>query len=637
MDDKYQSLGELASYHGESIVSQLVHIGNSGNQQAHAKFRSLIEDLECLQLVDDRQLRRESINAFKNNKYVALSYTWSPSRYEGGESGQYHVDCWDDDRTEPSQVRNCVLDRVIGYMRYTGVKRLWIDRHCIRQDTCDTTCTRHNRCIQKSDAIQAMDLVYQISRHPVALLGRPLQTESELDIFESLLSRRLFDNLRPRSLRETNIREAREALSLLHEITQDLWWSRAWTFQENYRGGAKMRLLIRHHPSLEQKKLNYQRYGRIPGELLVKSIDFSKEATQLCLALRNTAKVTQEDISKITHVLKAAGRYTDMLEDSSAMTPRVIADIEARKLSEPWDRPAIIANCCQYSVRLDNKALIQQDHSLGLSVLAMCLLNGEILDNNNNGSEPVGPLKVSEFLEKYLFKGFSAPKDDIRKLTFNKGCRLTGVKLRLDGIWTIGHLWELGPIVDTAKFPRALPYIDDPRGRLELNQRKALLQLSDYLDHLESPLAQYIEEYLADDARARAMDDFTSFTEMYLHCMASELATAILERRKLILGSIWYKTGDRESYSAVFVWPNKRYRPPAFAFTSMWPRDPGSNVHDANDIDHHVSLEVKKVYTVNNTSHLRVRSWLPGMCFFSGYPCTKVVFPWPRALQAVKP
>jgi hypothetical protein len=489
-----------------------------------------------------------------------------------------------------------------------------------------------------------MDLVYQISRHPVALLGRPLQTESELDIFESLLSKRLFDNLKPRSPRETNIREAREALSLLHEITQDLWWSRAWTFQENYRGGAKMRLLIRHHPSLEQKKLNYQRYGRIPGELLVKSVDFSKEATQLCLALRNTAKVTQEDISKIKHVLEAAGRYRDMLEGSSAMTPTVIADIEARELSKPWDRLAIIANCCQYTERLDDKALTQQGHSLSLSVLAMCLLNGEILNNNDNGSKPVDPLTVSEFLEEHLFKAFSAPKDDVRKLTFNKGCRLTNVKLTSDGIWTMGHLWKLGHVIDTAMFPRKLPYISDPRGRLELNQRKALLQLYEYLRKESSfplaqeryfPLAQDIKDYLADDARARG--DFTSFTEMYLHRMASELATAILEGCKLRLGSIWDPEGEHVSYSAVFVWSNKPYRPPAFAFTSVWPQDPGSIVHDANDIDHHVSLEVKKLGTVNDTPHLRVRSWLHGMCFFRGYPCTKVVFPWPRALQAVKP
>lgn len=67
-----------------------------------------------------------------------------------------------------------------------------------------------------------------------------------------------------------------------------------------------------------------------------------------------------------------------MVHSSSSMTSTVIADIEARGLSKPWDR---LANCCQYPVRLDGGALSRQCRSLSLSVLAMCLLNSEILDN----------------------------------------------------------------------------------------------------------------------------------------------------------------------------------------------------------------------------------------------------------------
>ncbi|RYP36256.1 hypothetical protein DL766_002068 [Monosporascus sp. MC13-8B] len=638
MDDKDQSLHKLSLPHRESIISQLVDIGSESNQQEHAKYLPFVQYLQCLR-PEGLELRRTSINAFYEKQYIALSYTWDASEYEDDESGRYHVEGWNDNGLEQSKVRNCVLDRVVSYMRYTNMQLLWIDRHCIRQDVCDDACTHHIHCTQKRDAMQAMDLVYQFSSHPVAVLGRPVQIESELHILADVLSGALVvGDSEPRLSGKTTIREARKALYLLHEITQDRWWHRAWTFQENYRGGVRMQLLIRHNPSLERQKLRHRVFGNIPGELCVPSVDFSREATRLCLAFRRV-----QDISWISDVLRTAGRYADMLHESSPMTPTVVADIEARELKVPWDRLAIIANCCRYSVRLDGEALVQQGHSLSLSVLAMCLLNGEILNNNDEGLKPIALLTVSEFLKEQLFKAFSAPEDDTRKLTFNKGCRLTDVKLTSDGILTKGHLWKLGRVVDTAMFRRKLPWIDNPNGQLTLTQRKGLLQQVFRLCDLKyRSLAHRIDEYL--DADAKARDAGTSFTEIYLHGMACELAAAIRARRKLRLGCIWDPSGRPAPYRAVFMWSNEdgdrseAYPPPAFVFTSAWSRDLGSEVHDANDIDRHVSLEVdlEELLISDGTPRLRTRSWLLGMCFFNECPRTKVLFPWPRALQAVK-
>ncbi|PNP59742.1 hypothetical protein THARTR1_00621 [Trichoderma harzianum] len=646
-DDKDLSLHELSLDYGASIISQLVNIGNERNQQRHVKFLPFVSHLQCLR-PEGTQLLRTSINAFNESQYVALSYTWNPSEYEDPCNGRYRVEGWDDIHLKPSAVRNCVLDRVLGYMRYAKVKLLWIDADCIRQDTCGVAaCTSHHRCIQKRDALQAMDLVYQLSKHPVALLARPLQMKSELDLLKHILSGNLVEgNDNIRLSRATTIHKAKKALRLLREITRDIWWGRAWTFQENYRGGQRMQLLIRHDQSLEQQKRHHRIFGKIRGELCVQSVTFSREATRLCMALRSRIELPPDDICRINDVLRAAGRYTEMLLKSSAMTPTIVADIEARGLLKPWDRLAILANCCQYPIRLDYEALNKQRRSLSLSTLAMCLLNGEILDNNDCNQELVASLTTSKFLAKKLFKAFSAPEDDTRELTFNKGCRLTDVKLTTDGILTKGHLWKLSRVIDTSKFKKKLPWINNPRGRLTLNKRKRLLQLVFRLNNLgHRPLANRIDEYLADDAKSNAQKDFISFTEMYLHHMAAELAAAIRARRKLRLGSIWDPTGRLAPYCAVFVWSDKdedegeAHPPPAFVFTSAWSCDPGSKTHKANDIDRHVSLEVSLEKSPDGASvpHLRVHRWLLGMCFFDGYPRTKVVFPWPRELQSVKP
>lgn len=647
-DDKDQSLHELSLGHGASIISQLVNIGSEHNQQRHKKFRPFVRRLQCLRL-EGTQLHRKTIDAFRRRQYVALSYTWKPSEYEDPYHGQYCVESWDGKHLEISAVRNCVLDRVLGYMHYTNVQFLWIDAHCIYQDTCgDAACTSHRRCTQKRDALQAMDLVYQLSKHPVALLARPLQIESELDLLTNILSGNLVDgDCNFQLSRATTVHKARKALWLLREITRDIWWGRAWTFQENYRGGRRMRLLIRHDRSLERQKLHHRIFGEIPGELCVRSVTFSTEATRLCLALRSAGvELPPDDVCRINDVLQAAGRYTEMLPKSSAMTPTIVADIEARGLLKPWDRLAILANCCQYPVRLDYEALNKQRRSLSLSVLAMCLLNGEILDNNDSSLELVAPLTTSEFFKRKLFGAFSTPEDDTKRLTFKKGCRLTDVKLTADGISTQGHLWKLSRIIDTSMFPKILSWIDNPSGRLTLNQRKRLRRLSLRLNELRYPtLAGRIDEYLAADANSGAKKDYTSFTDMYLHRMATELAAAIRAHRKLRLGSIWDPTGWSAPYRAVFVWSDtdedkgEAHPPPAFVFTSAWPRDLGSKIYEANDIDRHVSLEVSLEESLDGTDvpHVRVRRSLLGMCFFDGYPRTKVVFPWPRALQAVKP
>ncbi|KAL7912606.1 hypothetical protein GGI35DRAFT_440691 [Trichoderma velutinum] len=644
-DDKDRSLQDLCLRHGASIVSQLADIGSERNQQKHAKFRRFITNLQCLRL-EGKKLRRTSINAFREQRYVALSYTWEPSEYEDPYNGRYSVEGWDDNRLEASAVRNCVLDRALSYMHHAKVQFLWIDAHCIHQDTCDdiAACTSHYACTQKRDALQAMDLVYQLSKHPVALLGRPIQSESELNLLANILSGKLVDgngNL------ATTIHKAKKALLLLREITRDIWWRRAWTFQENYRGGQRMRLLIRHDLSLEQHKLRHRIFGKIPGELRVRSVIFSKGATRLCLALRSArVKLPPGDVYRINDVLLATGRYTEVLRESTAMTPTIVADVEARGLLKPWDRFAILANCCQYPIRLDYEALIKQRRSLSLSVLAMCLLNGEILDNSNGNLEPVTTLTTSDFLKRMLFKAFSAPEDETKRLTFNKGCRLTGVKLTADGILTKGHLWKLGRVIDPSRFRKKLPWIDNPDGRLTLNQRKRLLQLVFRLNDLKhSVIAKHIDEYLVTDAKSDITEKYTSFTKKYLHHMAAELATAIKARRKLRVGGIWNSTGQSTPDRAIFVWSDKdeeendAHPLPAFVFTSAWYRDPGSKTHEANDIDRHVSLEVSLEGPLGGSGvpHLRVRRWLLGMAFFDGCPRTEVVFPWPRVLQAVRP
>ncbi|KAL8337121.1 hypothetical protein RB601_008572 [Gaeumannomyces tritici] len=679
-DDKKESLDQLSQQNKASIISQLVDIGAEHNQEEHKKFRTFVEELCCFRLENASEattLRRTSIDAFSNRRYVALSYTWDPSNDESHENKRFYIqDQHTPSSFTPSLVRDCVFDRALHYMQHKDVDLLWIDRHSICQDACPggpdgAPCSpSHAVCAQKRGALQAMDLVYQLSKHPVALLGRPIKDAPELRLLHRVLSGDLVDGQEGRSgpsprlsRGAASIPDARAALSLLHEITRDDWWTRAWTFQENYRGGVWMHLLIRHPPSLEDLKLQLNAenarfgaekgggvLGSVPRELCVKSVTFSEQATLLCQALRGVAvHPTADQTRQIADVERAAGRYQLLVPKSSSMTPRVLADVESRKLSQPWDRLAIVANCCRYPVRLNTEALSQRNHSISLSLLAMCLLNGEILDDDGDDDDvaSVGGLTASGFLERLMFKKFQAPENEHRRLTFTKGCRLNDVKLTAGGIVARGHLWKLGPIVRTRSFSQTLPFVKRPYGLIEREDRRRLQQL---VFHLEGTphygFAERLDGYLESDGSrvSRAGGQPQSFAEAHLLTMAKELAAAIRAGRNLRLGRIWGREPPPSGYSAIFIMPdgsqncgaqgNPRAQP-SHVFTSMWPGDDDSSDTIAHDTDCYASLgvDIKEPQAEDGAPQLRIRSWLFGMCFFKRCPRVPVVLPWPKALQ----
>jgi len=327
-----------------------------------------------------------------------------------------------------------------------------------------------------------MDHVYSLSNWPTAVLGRPLSTKQEIELLHKILhAKHLHKTTKwkglPRLAHDVDLAEEVRALEMLRDITKDFWWTRAWTFQENYRAGngtKRMTLLIPHPKELEGTKREYQRdFGNIAGELQVSSVLFSMQATRLCLAVRHdmetgspleteshSALYGEGRVAEmIDHVLQTAGRYTILLNPSDPMTPTIISDIEKRGVQDVWDRLAITANCCQYATRLSTRLIRRLGPaSPSLAMLTMCLLNGEILDNSTQHTASQMPqegdvesrfMTVSQYLKARLFHGFRSPGGK-PSLAFNKKCRFRDVTLTEEGMKTKGHLWEIGEVVDYA-------------------------------------------------------------------------------------------------------------------------------------------------------------------------------------------
>ncbi|RSM15847.1 hypothetical protein CDV31_004789 [Fusarium ambrosium] len=628
------------------------------------KMMWIIENLECLGSKESKKRKlnslkqkasvdteeepfwfREEINAFNDHNFVALSYTWVASENEVQnpiEEGHL-IEARNRKNAFPSSVRNSVLERITRYMQRHRVPLLWIDRHSIPQKVCQQATCKHEACNKKQHALDAMDRVYSLSDHPVALLGRPIEKESEMTILAALLRGQLvecFDGVF--QLRETTTHEkAQEALQLLYDITTDLWWSRAWTFQENYRAGLKMTLLIHHSPNLEKPKRTFRHlFNIIPGEFSVQSVKFSENATKFCVAFQKLTQKTKEEDEKVQHILRTAGKYTLLLQKSTSMSGIIVSDVLAREVTEHWDRLAIIANCCQYSTRLKTtmlKDMSRKGVTLDLSILALRLLNGEILRNDL-------VILPSARIHDLFFDGFKTPHGE-KSLTFNKGCRFVDVELTADGIETTGHLWKLD---EKLKAPRSSPRLsqESQKGQHQLPEyhRTRLQQLMELLKANKrknyTTLINDLEVFLERDAM---VEDEGPFGLRYCRMMAKELVRAMDADEGLSLGCLCDSRGNTTVHRGIFITgpktDNLDDQVVTHVFTSLWSETNESDEYYGNDLDHHVSLGVEiGGLELDGSCQLYTKRWVLGLCFFQGVGAYDVVFPWPSGLseQSIK-
>lgn len=653
-NDANKSLLEIAQHHGKSLISLMLDIQKIKLRED--KLLSFIRNLECLTPEDHQPtfLSRRWINAFGNHGYVALSHTWNASKYEDSDEGKYKIQSRDRAKFYPSKVRNCTLDRVLKYMNKFQVSLLWVDKHSIRQRTCRQLKCAHRRCMQKQYGVQTMDLVYTLSKHPIALIAKPVNTSAELALLAKILSGKfVFRNQRTRCFhfsKEITRSEATMAVLFLKEMTSDGWWKRAWIFQESYCAGTALTLLIPHHPTLEtQKRLyNINTFGDLDGELCISAVKFSYEATRVCLAFENIQSVTKGESDAISHIRTRSGRYSILLGKHESMTPVIVADIEKRDVNLHRDRLAIVANCCQYPVRLDVKKLVRKGLSISMAMLTMCLLNGEILCNKDaHGS--LAQMTASEFLRNQCFKGFYAP-EGLRSLSFNKRCRFIHSRLTMDGVFTIGHIWHLGRVICSHVLQNEPSWIEESAGKLVLHERKRLTQLANVLRSLgHFPLERRIKDYLQRRSCLLLEDGIypETFAESYMRTMASELVHAIDCGKAIRLGSLWNSSRKPSPYRAIFIWDcdddrtdechkrpvSSKTSRPCLVFTASRPEIQPSDRHNPNDVDRHVSLAVRHEGFVTDRGtvvpRLFIDRWILGLCFLEGCPRMAANFPWP--------
>lgn len=580
MDDSKFPLRRIRNDSDIPIIQAMKEMQTAKYERGGASF--FVSQLKCLRLVhngENIKFEEDQINLFDKNcdDCAIASWSWKPSKYEHKVPvrGKCLIG------TRASDVRNSVWERAAAYMDHKDVECLWIDTECIPQEDSNG----------KEKAMSEMDLLYHHGSHPFGLLTRPVNTGTELDLLADILESHLLHWSEDKS--EFSLRrltpKAWKAVQLLDEITSDIWWTRAWIFQENYHGGKDMFLLMPHDDELESLKANHVHlFGSLEGELIIKSIKFSEGLTDLCSAFINSDPPGfQAEVAR--RVLSAAGRYSALLKSNNSMSPTVIADVGKRHVTEFSDRLPIISNCCSYNVRLSMDKL-KRGSSISLATLALFLLNGDILycdpNEKRRHTRSASCLTITELIQRYAFNQFSPPESEyMNPLTFNKGCRFVDVELGNDGVHTHGHLWQL--------WERAIEISD-----WQLKKWKTVKQTLWGFYHSikvrphQAAIASQLKDFLnrtngADWKMANSADD------RYRCILAKTLADSIKRKKTLKLGYI--PNLEFSDPMAIFICPDEVTREndgPVFAFTSFKAMETSDGPEYDSDVHKHVSLQV---------------------------------------------
>ncbi|KAL2066580.1 hypothetical protein VTL71DRAFT_2651 [Oculimacula yallundae] len=405
--------------------------------------------------------------------YIAVSYCWRQPKNNDKSNPDvrsYKVYTNKTGDSRPNKAPNIILDRAIAYASYYGIRFIWIDQECIEQDDR----------LDQEVGIQSMDIVYERSAAPIGILQTYLTSQWQLDMIGYLDSEKDLDH-----------EQVTQAIELLEQIAGDPWFSRAWILQESTSAGDCIDLLIRYDPSLSLPESFKGLEGELEFqfELLLQLCTFAaKELSRHHLVPASFKDGITEIMSNAWDAVIRNGGNVDetvaFIDQGEALMERLAKVIERILLhtpsdywntriqthrtacnaalaimhlnncfnSKPMDRLAILANLCQYPIRVDTTMAKLRGFPLETSLLVQGVLNGDLslliglkkevwndLSPTTDGFSWVPPLVTH-----------LDPKDSEAWIEGIQPFRLRDHHITSDGLDVLGFLWTVDGVVDVS-------------------------------------------------------------------------------------------------------------------------------------------------------------------------------------------
>ncbi|KAF7926617.1 uncharacterized protein EAE97_010126 [Botrytis byssoidea] len=362
-------------------------------------------------LSDSREFRliQETPNC---HHYIAVSYRW----WVNNDDTAVVEGAQDSDAQKAAGYLSTVIDRAVKFSLHHGYQLVWIDQKCIIQ----------NDMADKTIGVQAMDLVYENASLCLAVLQCKITSQEQISALKEAMDVSLHPVSNEKEWRKwieyLDHKELIAMAEVVKMITEDEYFSRAWIAQENTAANATILLLKYDSPLIRPDSM-----GSLDGEIQLPLCEFRVACAKLAGAFQGTIE------KKVWYYEREAARYDedDWFGDRrnffrhNGYFPRPPSIEQFKASIEPdqqWkiyfdsflrkcrgshvarrhqgryhcsaaeaveflstkhnyeiaDRLAIIANLCNYEVRLDGQKLKELGYDLAVSLFCLALLNGDL-------------------------------------------------------------------------------------------------------------------------------------------------------------------------------------------------------------------------------------------------------------------
>ena len=380
------------------------------------------------------------------NHYVAISYCW---KVQTEMKPQYAVQTEKGMRN--NKARSDILSRAIKFAAYHGIRLIWIDQECIDQDDRE----------DKEEGIQSMDLVYQQATHALALLDARITSEAQGVAFVKAMTGQDFER-----------HEFVFAVEIFQHISLDRWLSRAWCFQESAAAGESMRVLI----PCDADLLEDEGLMKVPGELEVTLEGLKQAAAWLASWAESNFETSIPEDRTSNENLKA--RADQAFESLMEICPtayqlahhnphfrfgcnagEALHLLRNRECKHLPDRLAILANICNFSVRLNTNKLQQSEevlgrqHSFSVCFAVLAIMNGDISllagskeqrEAEKVSKQPSGEASKCMDIPAWIPAGHTLLHNLPYREEFHpKVFRLSSPVISSAGLGLLGHLWRM--------------------------------------------------------------------------------------------------------------------------------------------------------------------------------------------------
>ncbi|KAK4553982.1 hypothetical protein LTR86_008823 [Recurvomyces mirabilis] len=300
--------------------------------------------------------------------YVAVSYCW-PHLDETNTvpSGSYAL--YSDSGQEQNDAPDEVITRAMAFANHKDLSAVWIDQECIDQKNPD----------DKEAGVQSMYLVYEQAQWSVGLLSTVIRGQETMDLLDP-------EYLQCHSF--STHEDLAIALRFLQLLDGERWFKRAWCMQESWSAGQRMMLMIRHDDGLSKPAI----LGNMPGEVLIPFRQLAHIIKVLILLLENHSRICPSfalNETWLEHFARKTATVPQYMDEnintamgsktrircSAAQALHALAPRENRDIV---DRIAILANLCDYQVRLDTRKLDSGGISFSTAAYALAVLNGDL-------------------------------------------------------------------------------------------------------------------------------------------------------------------------------------------------------------------------------------------------------------------